>query len=153
MTDEGRQRRFDDPIPLSDGRVLHTLRDAADYISGLPKEQSDMADWQIAAEALMVASRTGPTALAQIAFMKALNGDTPNVTSNAAPFFAVRLLNDGAGYVVDAVWVNGTTEQIGGMPFKDPASAARWVRESSATWVKERLTNTANIIQFRGRPT
>jgi hypothetical protein len=31
-------RRFDDPIPLPDGRELVTLRDAAEYITGLPKK-------------------------------------------------------------------------------------------------------------------
>jgi hypothetical protein len=45
MPESGWQRRFEDPIPLPDGRSLHTLRDAADYITGLPKEQSDLAQW------------------------------------------------------------------------------------------------------------
>jgi hypothetical protein len=44
------------------------LRDAADYINGLPKEQSDLAPWQIAIEALMLVAM-----LARMAFMKALN--------------------------------------------------------------------------------
>ena len=73
MADEGWQRKFEDPILLSDGRALHTLRDAADYITALPKEQSDLAQWQIAIEALMLVSRSGPTMLARIAFMRALN--------------------------------------------------------------------------------
>jgi hypothetical protein len=48
------------------------LRDAADYITGLPKEQSDLAQWQVAIEALILVARSGPTMLARIAFMKAL---------------------------------------------------------------------------------
>jgi hypothetical protein len=67
------QRRFEDPIPLSDGRTLHTLRDAADYITALPQEQIELAQWQVAIEALMLVARNGPTMLARIAFMKALN--------------------------------------------------------------------------------
>ena len=64
---------FEDPIPLPDGRQLLTLKDAADYIMKLPKEQSDLAQWQIAIEALMLCSRGGGPMLARIAFMKALN--------------------------------------------------------------------------------
>jgi hypothetical protein len=67
------QRRFENPVRLPDGRLLHTLGDAADYITGLPKQQSDMAQWKVAIEALILAARGRPTLLAQIAFMKALN--------------------------------------------------------------------------------
>ena len=73
MPESGWQRRFDHPIVLPDGKSLYTLRDAADYINGLPKEQSDLAPWQIAIEALMLVARSGPTMLARVAFMKALN--------------------------------------------------------------------------------
>jgi hypothetical protein len=37
----GWQRRFDDPIPLSKGKKLATLRDAALYITKLPKAEHD----------------------------------------------------------------------------------------------------------------
>ena len=73
MPESGWQRRFQDPILLPDEKSLHTLRDAADYITGLPKEQSDLAQWQVAMEALILVARSGPTMLAQIAFMKALD--------------------------------------------------------------------------------
>ena len=74
MTDKADwKRKFEDPIPLADGRVLVTLRDAADYITSLPKKESDLPDWQVAIEALMLVSRGGPTMLARIAVMKALN--------------------------------------------------------------------------------
>ena len=73
MANEGWQRRFEDPIPLSDGRKLVTLRDAADYITSLPEKETDLPDWQVAIEALMLVSRGGSTMLARIAVMKALN--------------------------------------------------------------------------------
>jgi hypothetical protein len=67
-------KRFVDPIILPDGRELLTLRDAAEYITALPKAEHDAADWQIAMETLMlVAERDGPEMLAQTAVMKALN--------------------------------------------------------------------------------
>ena len=65
--------RFEDPIVLSDGRKLLTLKDAADHVTKLPKEQSDLAQWKIAIEALMLCSRGGDPMLARIAFMKAIN--------------------------------------------------------------------------------
>ena len=73
MPGSGWQRPSEDPILLPDGRSLHTLRDAADYITGLSKEQSDLAPWQVAIEALILVARSGPTMLARMAFMKALN--------------------------------------------------------------------------------
>jgi hypothetical protein len=66
-------REFDDPISLPDGRLLLTLKDAADYIMKLPKTESDLPQWQAAIEALMLCSRGGDTMLARIGVMKALN--------------------------------------------------------------------------------
>jgi hypothetical protein len=67
-------KRFYDPIVLADGRKLLTYRDAAEYISALPKAEQDAADWQIAMETLLlVAERNAPERLARIAFMTALN--------------------------------------------------------------------------------
>lgn len=72
-------KRFVDPITLDDGRELLTLRDAADYITKLPKAESDLPEWQVAMETLlMVAERDGPEMMARIAMMKALTrGDPP----------------------------------------------------------------------------
>jgi hypothetical protein len=67
------QREFEDPIPLPGGRKLVTLRDAADYITGLPKKESDLPEWQTAIEVLMLVSRGGPTMMARIGVMRALN--------------------------------------------------------------------------------
>jgi hypothetical protein len=35
-------REFEDPITLPNGKKLITLRDAADYITGLPEKESDL---------------------------------------------------------------------------------------------------------------
>lgn len=67
-------RAFDDPIPLPRGRQLITLRDAAEYITRLPKAEHDTAPWQAAMEALLlVAELGGPTMFARIGVMRALN--------------------------------------------------------------------------------
>jgi hypothetical protein len=66
--------RFYDPVILPDGRELRTYRDAAEYISALPKSEQDAADWQIAMETLLlVAERNAPEMLARIAIVKALD--------------------------------------------------------------------------------
>jgi hypothetical protein len=41
-------RPFDDPILLPGGRELVTLRDAADYITSLPKAEQNLDEWQAA---------------------------------------------------------------------------------------------------------
>ena len=55
------------------GKKLVTLRDAADYITALPKKESDLPEWQTAIEVLLLVSRGGPTMMARIGVMKALN--------------------------------------------------------------------------------
>ena len=44
---------FENPIILPDGRVLLTLKDAADYILKCRRRESDSPEWQAAIEALM----------------------------------------------------------------------------------------------------
>jgi hypothetical protein len=70
---QGWSREFEDPISLPGGRKLVTLRDAAHYITSLPKKEADLPEWQTAIEVLMLVSRNGPTMLARIGVMKALN--------------------------------------------------------------------------------
>jgi hypothetical protein len=54
-------RLFTEPIKLPNGRKLVTLRDAALYITKLPKAEHDAEEWQAAMEALMlVAELEGP---------------------------------------------------------------------------------------------
>jgi hypothetical protein len=52
-------REFEDPIILPNGRKLVTLRDAANYITELPKAEHDLDIWQIAVEHLLRAAETG----------------------------------------------------------------------------------------------
>jgi hypothetical protein len=67
-------QRFFDPIILPDRKPLVTLRDAAEYITELPKAEHDADEWQAAMQALLlVAEHDGPTMSARIGMMKALN--------------------------------------------------------------------------------
>ena len=67
-----------DPIELPNGRKLVTLRDAALYITKLPKAEHDAEEWQAAMQALMlVAEHDGPTMLARIGMMRALHRHKP----------------------------------------------------------------------------
>jgi hypothetical protein len=64
---------FYEPIILPNGRKLINLKDAATYITGLPKRESALPEWQTAIEVLMLCSRGGDTMLARIGVLKALN--------------------------------------------------------------------------------
>ena len=56
------------------GRRIVTLRDAASFITKLPKRDHDAPEWQAAIEALMlVADLGGPTMFARIGVLRALN--------------------------------------------------------------------------------
>jgi hypothetical protein len=67
-----------EPIELSDGRVLRTLRDAGHYIQELPKATQERPEWQEAAKALLlVVECNGDTLLAYIGLMRALNAGKP----------------------------------------------------------------------------
>ncbi|WP_425305215.1 hypothetical protein [Bradyrhizobium erythrophlei] len=62
------------------GRALVTLRDAAEYITKLPKAEHDAPEWQAAMEALLlVAESGGPTMFARIGVMRALNRQVERV--------------------------------------------------------------------------
>jgi hypothetical protein len=66
--------KFNDPIPLPNGRQLVTLKDVGAYITRLPKSEHDAPEWQAAMEALiLVAENGGPTMFARIGVMRALN--------------------------------------------------------------------------------
>jgi hypothetical protein len=47
-----KDQRFDDPIAVPGRKPLVTLRDAALYITKLPKAEHDAEEWQTAMEAL-----------------------------------------------------------------------------------------------------
>jgi len=51
-----------------------TLRDAGNYITSLPKAEQNLDEWLAAVEALLlVAELNGPTIMARIGIMRALN--------------------------------------------------------------------------------
>jgi hypothetical protein len=65
--------RVCEPLVLP-GRKLITLRDAADYVTSLQKEEAAAPEWQAAIEALMlVVELGGPTVMARVGVMRALN--------------------------------------------------------------------------------
>ena len=75
----GWSRKFDEPISLPKGRQLVTLKDAGTYITKLPKAEHMAPEWQTAMEALiLVATHGGPTMLARIGVMLALNRHVPS---------------------------------------------------------------------------
>jgi hypothetical protein len=51
--------RFNESIPLPDGNELVTLRDAADYITRLPKSKASYETWQTATANLLRAAEEG----------------------------------------------------------------------------------------------
>ena len=66
-------KRFPTPILLSDGRRLHTLQEALDYIADLPSSESAAPDWRLAKEALILAAeRSGHERLARTGMLHAL---------------------------------------------------------------------------------
>jgi hypothetical protein len=76
----GWDKKFDEPIPLPKGKPLVTLRDAALYITKLPKAEHDAAEWQAAMETLLlVAEHGGPTMFARIGVMQALHRNVERV--------------------------------------------------------------------------
>jgi hypothetical protein len=67
-------REFEDPVPLPRGRQLVTLEDGGNHIMKLPEAEHMAAEWQAAMECLiLVAEKDGPTMLARIGIMRALN--------------------------------------------------------------------------------
>jgi hypothetical protein len=60
-------QRFFEPIILEGRRPLATLRDAAHYITKLPKAELDAEEWQAAMQALLlVAELDGPAMFARM---------------------------------------------------------------------------------------
>jgi hypothetical protein len=70
----GWKRRFDDPVSLPNRRQIATLKDAAEYVQKLPRAEQLLDEWQAAVEApLLVVELNGPTMMARIGMMRALN--------------------------------------------------------------------------------
>jgi hypothetical protein len=73
-------QRFFDPITVPGREPLVTLRDAAEYITELPKAEHDADEWQAAMQVLLlVAEHDGPAMFARIGVMKALNRNVERV--------------------------------------------------------------------------
>ncbi len=53
------------------------------------------------------------------------------------PVFAVKALKDGSGYAIEAVWVDGSTEQLVGV-YVRPEAAERWIAEHGEEWASSR---------------
>jgi len=61
-----------------------TLRDAAHYIRKLSKAEQDLEEWQAAVEALLlVVELNGPTMMARIGVLRALNRNVERVFSSS----------------------------------------------------------------------
>src|ERR1700726_2210664 len=75
ISSRGWKCKFEDPIPLPRGSQLVTLEDAARYIQKLPKPEQQIEEWQTAVEVLILVaeSNDGPTMLARVGVMRALN--------------------------------------------------------------------------------
>jgi hypothetical protein len=72
--------KFDVPIVLDDGRELITLRDAAEYVTTLPKKEQSKPHWQtVAGELMMAAERRGIVMLVEIAMRQALAHGKPEI--------------------------------------------------------------------------
>lgn len=62
-------------MPVTGRNPQVTLRDAAEYITKLPKAEHEAPEWQTAMEALLLVAEHGsPTMLARIGVVHALNG-------------------------------------------------------------------------------
>jgi hypothetical protein len=74
----GWDQKFSEPVELPSRRKLITLRDAALYITKLPKAEHGAEEWLAAMEALLlVAESEGPTMFAPIGVMRALDREKP----------------------------------------------------------------------------
>ncbi|WP_398482516.1 hypothetical protein [Tardiphaga sp.] len=71
-------QRLPEPISVAGQKPLVTLRDAATYITTLPKSEQDEIRWQTAVHVLIqAADNGGPIEFARIGMMQALNPRVP----------------------------------------------------------------------------
>jgi hypothetical protein len=75
-------QQFREPVLLADGRKLRTIREAAMYVTSLPKADQLATEWQTAAELLMlIGEHGGDPMMARIAMMKGLHRHEPRSAS------------------------------------------------------------------------
>jgi hypothetical protein len=82
-------QEFFDPIELAGRKSLVTLRDAAEYITKLPKAEHEADEWQAAMEALLlVAEHDWPTMFARLGIMRALHRNRPWINRSLSVSYA-----------------------------------------------------------------
>jgi hypothetical protein len=69
---------FEDPDTLPSGRKLVILKDAADYITKLPKAERNKPEWQTSSLPDRSRGRPGFLMHARIGMLQALNAGKPN---------------------------------------------------------------------------
>ena len=68
------EKQFREPIEVSDGVTLVSLRDAGAYITQLPKEEHEAKEWQTAMHCLIeAADYGGPVSFARLGVAQALH--------------------------------------------------------------------------------
>jgi hypothetical protein len=84
MVCAGWQRKFDDPITLTGGGQLVTLKDAASYVMKLSKASQAREEWQTAI-AVLIGAAEGRDFLFHVnaAMLQALNAGKPNAAKTA----------------------------------------------------------------------
>jgi hypothetical protein len=71
-------RSFDQPVPLPAGGPARTLRDAADFIRGLPKAERNRPEWRLAIHTLIEASEDrSPMLFARMGILHAMDRSIP----------------------------------------------------------------------------
>ena len=117
---------FDDPILL---RLL-TLKDAASYIMKLPKGEHSEPEWQAAMEALiLVAESGGPTMLARIGVMRALNRHVERVFNPS-----LKMPHWAEERSMKIVWIYINTRYLTGDPLHICVFATR---DAADAWFKD----------------
>jgi hypothetical protein len=134
MPGKGWSRPFDDPIALPDGRELVTLKDAGNYITKLPKAKHEAPEWQAAMQALiLVATKGGPTMLARIGIMRALNRHAERVFDPLRARTIIGAPQAQEGPMTVFVYINPEKE-VGDIDyirvFANREAAERWFEEN-----------------------
>lgn len=131
ISNRGWSRHFDEPISLPDGRTLHTLHDAGDYITKLRKAVHSAPEWQAAMEALILVADLGrPTGI-----MKALNRHRERVFNpDRKDHHWGKRCNAHSRYPMGGRWANmGQDRRIGHRPIAalrssgEPFDARAWL--------------------------
>jgi hypothetical protein len=69
-------RPFDQPVPLPGVAPARTLRDAASYVSKLPRVERDRQEWRLAIHMLIEAAEDrGPILFARMGMLRATEGE------------------------------------------------------------------------------